>query len=203
MAAIAITGAMYTTATDVLDLHAGLTPIPLMLHWICHRVTLRLTSLPEMHLLHSTFCICAKWYIKSHRSMLHELASIYSITSDNIELTSPACSPPPYDLKAKVPMLPMSEEILEDEQLGEDIIQVFSDGSGLDGQVGATVVMYWRGQGLRVLRYLLGLLTKQCRHTVFEAEAVGLLLALHMLKYQHNAPWAIVQPGHAGGPAHL
>ena len=36
MATIAIMGAMHTTATDVLDLHAGLTPIPLVLHRICH-----------------------------------------------------------------------------------------------------------------------------------------------------------------------
>lgn len=41
-----------------------------------------------------------------------------------------------------------------------------------------------------MLRYHLGPLTK---HTVFGAEAVGLLLALHMLKYEHNAPWAIIR----------
>ena len=145
MGAIAIMGVMRTIATDVLDLHAGLTPISLMLHRICHRATLRLASLPEMHLLHSMFHTRTKRYIKSHRSLLHELASIYSITPDNIELTSPTRLPPAYDLKAKVPTLPMNEEVLEDEQTGEEDIQVFSDGSGLDGQVGAAAVMYQRG----------------------------------------------------------
>lgn len=142
MAAIEIMGAMCTTATDVLDGHAGLTPIPLMLHWICHWAKLRLVSLLEMHPLHSTFRTHAKWYIKSHRLPLHKLTSIYNIAPDNIESTSPAHSPPAYDLKAKVPLLPMSEEMSEDEELGEDVIQVFSDGLGLDGQVGATAVMY-------------------------------------------------------------
>ena len=191
MATIAITGAMRTTATDVLDLHAGLTPIPLMLHRICHRAALRLASLPVMHLLHSTFRTHAKRYIKSHRSPLHELASIYNITPDNIELSSPVHSPPAYEIKAKVPMLPLGEEeTSENEQLGEDDIQVFTDGSGLNGQVGTAAVMYRRGWVPRVLRYHLGSLME---HTMFEAEAVGLLLALHMLKYEHDIPWAIIR----------
>ena len=190
MAAIAITGAMRTTATDILDLHAGLTPIPLMLHRICHRATLRLASLPETHPLHSVFRTRAKRYIKTHRSPLHELASIYDIAPGNIEPTSPVRSPPAYVLKAKVPKLPVSEEAEEEEQIGEDVVQVFSDGSGLDGQVGAAAVMYRTGRGPRVLRYHLGPLTD---HTVFEAEAVGLLLALHMLKYECDAPRAIVR----------
>ena len=190
MATIAIMGVMCTTATDVLGLHAGLTPILLMLHQICHLVTLRLASLPETHPLHSVFHTWAKWYIKTHRSPLHELASTYNITFGSIEPTTPARSSPAYILKAKVPMLPLSEEAEEEEPIEEDVVQVYSDGSGLGGQVGAAAVMYWTGRGLRVLRYHLGPLTN---HTVFEAEAVGLLLALHMLKYECDAPWAIVR----------
>ena len=60
-------------------------------------------------------------------------------------------------------------------------VWIFSNGSGLDGRVGATVVMYRRGQEPKVLRYNMGLLTE---HTVFEAEAVGVMLALHMLKME-------------------
>ena len=96
-----------------------------------------------------------------------------------------------YEIKAKAPTLPLGEEEMsENEQLGEDDIQVFTDGSGLYGQVGAAAVMYRRGQGPRVLRYHLGSLTE---HTVFEAEAVGLLLALHMLKYERDIPWAVIR----------
>ena len=118
------------------------------------------------------------------------MASTYDITPGSIEPTTPARSSPAYTLKARVPTLPLSEEAEEEEPIEEDVVQVFSDGLGLGGQIGATAVMYRMGRGPRVLRYHLGLLTD---HTVFEAEAVGLLLALHMLKYERDAPQAIVR----------
>ena len=58
-------------------------------------------------------------------------------------------------------------------------VWIFSNGSGLDGRVGATVVMYRSSQEPKVLHYNMGLLTE---HTIFEPEAVGVILALHMLK---------------------
>jgi len=51
-ATLAITGAMRTTATNVLDLHTGLLPMRLALHRLCHWATLRIASLPEEHPLH-------------------------------------------------------------------------------------------------------------------------------------------------------
>jgi len=53
MATLAITGAMHTTATDMLDLHAGIWPMDLMLHRVCHRAALRVVSLPGSHPLHT------------------------------------------------------------------------------------------------------------------------------------------------------
>ena len=145
MAAIAIMGVMRTTATDVLDLHAGLTPVPLMLHRICHQATLRPASLPETHPLHSVFRTQAKQYIKLHRSPLHELASTYDITPGSIKPTTPTQSSLVYTLKARVPMLPLSEAE-EEELIEEDVVQVFLDGLGLGGQVGAATVIYQTGQ---------------------------------------------------------
>ncbi|KAI0083096.1 hypothetical protein BDY19DRAFT_998865 [Irpex rosettiformis] len=60
--------------------------------------------------------------------------------------------------------------------------RIYSDGSDIEGSVGAAAVMYIkqkRKERKTVLRYYLG--TSE-QHTVYEAELVGLLLALHLLK---------------------
>ena len=55
---------------------------------------------------------------------------------------------------------------------------VYTDGSGLDGEVGAAAVMMKNGVVLKTLRYHLG---SDTEHMVYEAEAVAVTLALHML----------------------
>jgi len=78
----------------------------------------------------------------------------------------------------------------EDGSPREDEIQVFSDGSGLGGKVGAATVMYKRGQGPKILQFSMGTLAE---HTVFEVEAVGVILVLHMLKSERGVRRAVVQ----------
>ena len=73
MASTAITGTLRTTANDILDMHAGIWPVEVMLRWLCHRVVTRLATLPETHPLSRIFPRRAGRYIKTHRSPLHEL----------------------------------------------------------------------------------------------------------------------------------
>jgi len=56
---------------------------------------------------------------------------------------------------------------------------LFSDGSWIDSQVGAVVVLYRRGVEASTLWFHMDLITE---HTVFEVEVVGVLLVLHLLK---------------------
>jgi ribonuclease HI len=55
---------------------------------------------------------------------------------------------------------------------------VFSDGSGHDGNIGAAAVLLREGHEPRILFFNLG---SDEDHTVYEAEAVGLTLAAHLL----------------------
>ena len=55
---------------------------------------------------------------------------------------------------------------------------VYTDGSGQDGKIGAAAVMMRNGRELKALRYHLG---SETDHTVYEAEATAVVLALHML----------------------
>lgn len=53
IAALSITGAMRTTATDNLNIHANLLLVPLLLQKICHRAALHLATLPSRHPLYA------------------------------------------------------------------------------------------------------------------------------------------------------
>ena len=97
-----MTRVIQMTATDLLDLHVGLWPMHLMLYRVCHRAALRLTSLPEDHPLHAVFCKRAKHYIKTPRSLLHELAMLYKSIPSGVETLNLVCSPPAGGMKAKI-----------------------------------------------------------------------------------------------------
>jgi len=78
-ASVTITGTLLTTAMNMLEMHAGILPIQLLMHKACHWAALRIVLLSGSHPLHSEFCLWEKRYIKMHRSPLHELAHIYKV----------------------------------------------------------------------------------------------------------------------------
>ena len=57
-------------------------------------------------------------------------------------------------------------------------IQIFTDGSALDGKVGAAAVLLKAGRPPRTLNLHLG---SESEHTVHEAELIALLLGMHLL----------------------
>jgi ribonuclease HI len=73
---------------------------------------------------------------------------------------------------------------MESEQADQAELKIYVDRSGQDRNAGAAAVMYRKGRENleRTLRYHLGSLEK---HTNYEAEAVGLLIAFWMLNNQH------------------
>ena len=144
-AALAITGALRSTATDVLNLHAGLLPMALALWQACFWVVLRLVTLPKTHPLHPLFHTWARHYIKSHRSLLHELVLLLGTPPHGIECITLVRPMPAHELKMKICLSKPSEE-MEDTLWGNQIcIHLFSDGLGLDGGIGPAAVMYKLG----------------------------------------------------------
>src|SRR6266481_4538462 len=91
---IAVTGALCTSATDVLELHANLPPIELLMHKICHRATLQLATLPECHPLHKIVRQCAHRDVKRHCSPLHQLLHTFTVCPGEVETVTPAVRPP-------------------------------------------------------------------------------------------------------------
>ena len=56
--------------------------------------------------------------------------------------------------------------------------RIYTDGSGLNGKIGAAAILYRPNGNTRILRYHLGT-SKQ--HTIYKSEAVGLILAANLL----------------------
>jgi hypothetical protein len=64
-----------------------------------------------------------------------------------------------------------------------DQIQVYSDGSGSNGKIGAAAILFRTGVQPRILKYHLG---TDKEHTVYEAEIVGLTLAAKLISTEPN-----------------
>jgi ribonuclease HI len=190
MATAAITGALRSTATDILDLHAGVLPMGLLLRRICHGAVLRLASLPASHPLHKPAIIRAKRYIKTHRSPLHELAHIFGVAPQEMETVSPPARSPSHRSRCALIIPATAEESANHASQCTAELKVYSDGSGTEGGAGAAAALLKTGQEPRILTYHLGTLDD---HTTFEAEAIGLSLALHMIRLDRHASSAAIR----------
>lgn len=183
-AAIAITGAMRTTAGDVLNAHANLLPTHLAVEKICARAVVRMATHPKSHPLHSHIAKAARSF-PSHRSPLHHLFHAFEITPKKTEKInhyrrSPVETTHP---RFKTYIAKTKEEAIEDEESCRDRHKFYTDGSGYKGAIGAAAVMTELEQQEGALRIRLGTVEE---HTVYEGEAIGILLALHMASKQCN-----------------
>ncbi|KAK6995564.1 hypothetical protein R3P38DRAFT_2800752 [Favolaschia claudopus] len=172
-----ITGALRTTATDVLDFHAHLLPVHIRLNRSAYKAAARLASLPSSNPVRLTFLRCRR-VPRFHRSPLHHIIHAFPIFKSDFETIDPS--------RRIVPLPPgtISNHIAANK--GEDMERVvarggtciFTDGSGFeDGSGAAAVAVTGRGKGIRRQKHLETL----CEHTVFESEVCGAILALDII----------------------
>ena len=191
IAALSITGAMRTTPTDSLEAHANLFPIPLLMQKICHRATVRLATLPQSHPLHIRLKWIAKHNVQKHRSSLHNLLHSFQIFPADVETLDhtkkPTCNSAEGNAYTTHTARSKKEAVKEQKELKDDI-QIFTDGSGFNGGIGAAAVLTRTGKEPRILRYHLG---SEDDHTVYEAEVVGLTLAIQLLATEQNVTYPV------------
>jgi len=84
-----------------------------------------------------------------------------------------------YKRKFTTTITESKEESIKDGKKDNSDIRIYTDGLGYKGKVGSTAVLYRKGatELEKILHYYLGSLTK---HTTFEGEAVGSILAAWM-----------------------
>jgi ribonuclease HI len=182
-----MTRALRTTATDMLEAHANLLPLDLRIQNLCHQAAVRLASHPTSHPISPLLRRASKGYVKRHKSSLHHLTHAYNLKPDTIEKIYLA-QRQPNDKSPHNSRIAKSREAsicLHDKQLHGT--WVYTDGSGLNGNIGAAAVLYRPNSSTAMLRYHLGTIQQ---HTVYESEAVGLLLAAQLLLEEQD----IVKP---------
>ena len=178
---IAITGGLRTSPTETLNAMSFLLPIPQLVDKACFRALTRLATLPLEHPLHPLIRKNAAGRTKRHRAPLHTLLSLYNLNTSTVEKIPPTMRNP-----EQTGRLPFTLSIPENRTsavteaaAATEEIQIFSDGSAIDGKVGAAAILMLRGAIINTLHYHLG---PASEHTVHEAELVGLILGLHLIR---------------------
>jgi hypothetical protein len=167
-----LTGAFRCMATDVLDIHAFLPPIELRLSSSCFNESLRLVAVPNLHPLFRMVKSSARRQPKSHPSPLHSLFEAFPINPSDIETIDPVRQHPNWQPNFTTFIGRDRGEATQHVTRRIDEIQVFTDGSGYAESIGAAAVIPGTDH---TLKYRAG---SDDRHTVFEGELIGILLAL-------------------------
>jgi len=177
-AVLVITGAMRTSPTDLVEIHANLLPMLLLLQHLLHNAALRLASRPQSHPLYSLVKRATERNVKRHKTALHHLFHGLKINPERIETVSPHPLHPTSLTPFVTDIANSKEEAKVDFQNCTSCTMIFTDSSSHNSQVGAAATLFINHNHVATLHQHLG---KATEHTVFEAEAVRLVLAAHLL----------------------
>lgn len=184
--ALAITGGLRTSPTDALDAIAHLLPAELTLDKWLHKAAVRMTTLPPGHPLYKVIANKNTRKSKRHKSPLNYLMAKYGYDAKQIEKI-PVTAVNPVD-RGKTPftirIAEDREESIREAERAQEEIQIYADGSAVNGKVGAAAILLRAGNPPRVLHAHLG---SEREHTVHEAELVGILLGLQLIKTEKRA----------------
>ncbi|PSR77856.1 hypothetical protein PHLCEN_2v7677 [Hermanssonia centrifuga] len=185
-ALLMITGGMRTTATDTMEAHSNVLPFHLLINKMCHQATVRLCTLPLTHPLAKPIQKASRRYVKRHRSALHELFQLYRLSPEHVETLTPARYPSRWNPHITLEIAENKEEAEKDEEKWKvrPGIRIYTDGSDFQGGVGASAALYnSENRTWKTLRYYLG---TSDQHTVYEAEIVGLILGMQLLRKERH-----------------
>jgi ribonuclease HI len=179
-----ITGAMKTSATDVLDVMVNLIPFHLLVDKHRQRAAFRLATLPPTHLLHKPVTNAAAQLIKRHPTPLHDLMHTFNIKPKLMETIAVVR----YSTRWKPGVTMLIAETVNDAIQGMQQdnldVKVYTDGSGMEGKIGVAAVLFRGGRKKASSRYKLG---PQSHHTEYEGESVWMILAIKLMTKE----WAI------------
>ena len=182
---LAITGGLRTSPTDALDASTFLLPVPLTIDKWQHRALVRMAMLPKEHPLYKTVTNKNMGKVKRHKSPLSTLLATYRYELRNFEKI-PATARDPSQ-KGKLPFkthIAASREtsIEEATNAAEEVI-IYTDGSAINGKVGAAAILTRADNPPCALHLHLG---SKKEHTVHEAELVGILLAMQLISTEKH-----------------
>lgn len=145
-----------------------------------------MATLPDTHPLakdiRSAYMFGAKREFKGrkrHPSPLHKLTYEYQIDPDTTEKIRPVRHYPKWTPDTETHIADKPERAADEDLSAEEDIRAYSDGSSIEGGVGAAAVIMRGEEVIKSRRFYLG---KDTEHTVYEGELVGMILAVQLLK---------------------
>jgi ribonuclease HI len=172
---------MRTTTTDILEAHANILPLHLLIDKIRMRALMRLATLPNTHPLQPHLIRAHGKRPKRHLTPLHHhLASFSTVNPKAMETIHPICKDPKATPTVNTHIL-SSEEARALPPRPVSDITIFTDVSAKEGGVGAAAILTKSTLPAcpQKLIYHLGHDTK---YTVYSAESTGLLLGAYLLQ---------------------
>ena len=180
--ALASTGAMCTTSTEVTVAHANIAPLPFLLQRLCFRSFARMSTLPSSNPIHREIRQAARLR-KRHRSPLHHLAAVFTPHPKQVEEIKALRHSPKWSPLTSIVIDEDTEEAIKRAQEADEEVQIFTDGSGINNSIGAAAILRRQGQADKVLRFHLG---SQTHYTVYNGEQIGMLLGAELLRREAN-----------------
>ena len=181
-AATAIMGGLRTSPMDSLDACTFLLPSLLNINKCCHRALTRMATLPKEHPLHGAVNCKNTRDVVHHCTAIHNLLDRYqkSIVPREIEkILAISCNPIDTAKNPFAINIPKDRDSsIREAANAEEEVQVFLDGSAMEGKVGAAAVLLKAGKPICILHLYLG---SEDKHTVYKAELMGILLGLHLI----------------------
>ena len=180
MVTLAITGALRSTPTDLLDAHAGVLPMELALLKACHRAVVRMLTLPRTHPLHREVNKVKMSPPCNHPGSVDNLIKLFQLSNIRMETISPVTDDPSLPLPHRIEISRTREESIKAAKRDKADFKIFTDGSSHNGGVGVAAVMY-RKDYPSSIKFLKAQLGDSTEHNSYEAETVGGMLAMHLI----------------------
>ncbi|EIW74130.1 hypothetical protein CONPUDRAFT_160382 [Coniophora puteana RWD-64-598 SS2] len=155
-------GAMYGTATGVLEAHANLLQATLLVQQFFHSAETRLASLPDTHQLLKHLRHIARHIVgrSRHRSLLHNFVHSFDLPPGSVEPMFYQHAVPRAEVGIQTAIAKNRDEAVTDHGRYSEYVRVDTDGSAQEGRVGAAAVLTAPNGPSRALRYHLGTTTE-------------------------------------------
>jgi ribonuclease HI len=123
----------------------------------------------------------ARRQVKRHRSPIHNLLHTTGVNPHEFETIAPIRRIPSYRPAIECIISDDKEVALQAAEKNHTKCKykIYCDGSGFKNEIGASALLYTGNQLTKTLHFHLG---SEDKHTVYEAESVGLLMGIHLLK---------------------
>ena len=141
-----------------------------------------MTTLPASNPVHREIRLAAR-QCKRHKSPLHFLVKAFGTHPKSTEEILPLRHSPKWTPNVTTLIADKKEKAIRDAERADEETQIFTDGSGYQGGIGAAAVLRHRGKLEKVLHFHLG---SDKHYTVFNSEQISMLLGIELLRKEQN-----------------